>query len=496
MADFDTFKTEWLGQRIGDPLLVGRGESEETKYQCVSFIKQYWREQYDLVVDWPGNAIDLWYNTNTLILAKFAQVPGTDTQKGDIVILETNVTPIQPGRQPGHVVLDTGNADGSVFEALEQNGATGNGTGLGNDAIRTRRIPKSRIAGILRPRVAIAQAPAPTAASYEVVETYPEGKLIRLNNKQASQTMLWGMNYHFDYMKDHPVEVHDNGEIWTVTNKVHHEDGYDYYRREGQVDGFNVLDCDDYTPPAPAPYVPPAAPVPVKLADVINLVTFVPTYSNELDAANRSNTKATGSFPPGKYYQFATSDTGMLNIGLTNQAITTVWINPKDNKAPEIVPVETTPVSVKESAPTAIKPSEVPIGKANDTAWKLTYRSYHADRSPDTYEILDDYTMQDYGGTRLPIKLTERRHINIAGEFTKNGVKFYRARDYHTDVTFQWWYGIPLFDDLGNPMMRKVVDTKPSTITDLWHLWRDDIKNYLGNKPIWDVVFRKSKRSK
>lgn len=89
---------------------------------------------------------------------------------------------------------------------------------------------------------------APAAPKYEVVETYPDGKQIQLNKQP---TNLWGMNYDFDYMKDHPVEVHNQGEIWTVTNKVHHQDGYDYYRRDGQVDGFNVLDCDDYTPPQP-----------------------------------------------------------------------------------------------------------------------------------------------------------------------------------------------------------------------------------------------------
>jgi len=69
------------------------------------------------------------------------------------------------------------------------------------------------------------------------------------------------MNYDFDYMAEHPVEVHNQGEIWVVTNKVHHADGYDYYRRDGQVDGFNVLDCDDYTPPAPVPAPEPQPPV-------------------------------------------------------------------------------------------------------------------------------------------------------------------------------------------------------------------------------------------
>lgn len=97
----------------------------------------------------------------------------------------------------------------------------------------------------------------PPAPMYEVVENYPNGKQIQLNKQP---TNLWGMNYSFDFMKDHPVEVHNQGEVWTVTNKVHHQDGYDYYRRDGQVDGFNVLDCDDYIAPTPAPVEPPVSP--------------------------------------------------------------------------------------------------------------------------------------------------------------------------------------------------------------------------------------------
>jgi hypothetical protein len=84
---------------------------------------------------------------------------------------------------------------------------------------------------------------------YRVVESFDPPKWIQLNK----DTNLWGMNYPtFDYMESHPVETgHAAGEKWQVTNKVHHVNGEDYYRREGQVDGFNVKDCDDYTPPAP-----------------------------------------------------------------------------------------------------------------------------------------------------------------------------------------------------------------------------------------------------
>ncbi len=103
-------------------------------------------------------------------------------------------------------------------------------------------------------------APAATPTpKYSVVETYSPAKSIQLNKQP---TNLWGMNWDFDYMTANPVEVHNKGEIWEIDNKVLHEDGYYYYRRPGQVDGFNTLDCDDYIPPAPVPSPTPPAPVP------------------------------------------------------------------------------------------------------------------------------------------------------------------------------------------------------------------------------------------
>lgn len=99
----------------------------------------------------------------------------------------------------------------------------------------------------------------PEPVKYQVVETYSPAKTVQLNKQP---TNLWGMNYGFDYMKDHPVEVHNQGEVWDIVDKVSHVDGYYYYRRAGQVDGFNVLDCDDYTPPVQVPSPPPDNPKP------------------------------------------------------------------------------------------------------------------------------------------------------------------------------------------------------------------------------------------
>lgn len=104
----------------------------------------------------------------------------------------------------------------------------------------------------------VADAPPPTR--YSVVETYTD-KMVKLNKQP---TYLWGMNWDFTYMVANPIETHNAGETWPIADKVHHEDGMDYYRRPGQVDGFNVLDCDDYTPPVQTPSpTPEPLPVPI-----------------------------------------------------------------------------------------------------------------------------------------------------------------------------------------------------------------------------------------
>lgn len=104
----------------------------------------------------------------------------------------------------------------------------------------------------------VADTPAAPVAKFSVVETYSPAKSIQLNKQP---TNLWGMNWDTDFMVANPVEVHNQGEIWDIDNKVLHDNGNYYYRRPGQVDGFNILDCDDYTPPAP-PVPTPTPPNP------------------------------------------------------------------------------------------------------------------------------------------------------------------------------------------------------------------------------------------
>lgn len=130
---FDQFITKWLGKRVDFDGVYG--------YQCVDLIVQYLAEVHGITSGVWGNAIDYWTKPTPRLLQDFDKLPaGTTIQKGDIVVLlPTSTNPY------GHIMLGI-----NANTALEQNGATGDGDGLGGDEIRYRTITLSRVAGILR----------------------------------------------------------------------------------------------------------------------------------------------------------------------------------------------------------------------------------------------------------------------------------------------------------------------------------------------------------
>lgn len=148
MSAFTDFANEWLGKRV----TVDAGND----YECVELIKQYLIEVYGLGNGAWGNAIDYWNNTAPAILEKFDKVASTTVAEGDIVVL-VGIN----GNTYGHITIASGQQTDATYQALEQNGFDGSGNGEGGNAIRYRDITKSRIAGILRPKV----AEAPIAAN-------------------------------------------------------------------------------------------------------------------------------------------------------------------------------------------------------------------------------------------------------------------------------------------------------------------------------------------
>lgn len=136
---YTEFRNKWIGKRVDYDRVYG--------YQCVDLVKQYMAECYGLKPASWGNAIDYWYSTNPAVLTKFERVSTTVTRAGDIVIFRGI-----NGNPYGHIGIADSPSGILTTATLEQNGSTGNGSGIGGDAIRVRAITRSRIVGVLRPK--------------------------------------------------------------------------------------------------------------------------------------------------------------------------------------------------------------------------------------------------------------------------------------------------------------------------------------------------------
>lgn len=148
--NYQDFKNEWNGRRVDYDRVYA--------YQCVDIILEYVKELFGLPSGVWGNAIDYWNRPTGALLTKFDKVSTTDCHEGDIVVLYG-----LSGNPYGHVGICDHQDDSNVY-LLEQNG-TGSGDGLGRSAIGVwRAIPKSRIAGVLRPQSAPVPAPEPAPA--------------------------------------------------------------------------------------------------------------------------------------------------------------------------------------------------------------------------------------------------------------------------------------------------------------------------------------------
>lgn len=180
--------------------------------------------------------------------------------------------------------------------------------------------------------IPIVEAPAPAVPQgppYHVIANYPEGRKI-VTNKQP--TNKWGMNYaEFSYMAAHPIMSVPKDTPLMMAELLQHDNGRQYYREAGNVDGYNTEDCDDYIPPAP-PKTTPAAPLPMKLVENYELLTTVMYFGSAADAQIRKNPIST--INKGTYIVYGWLD-GVVNITKDNMK-SGYWINPKDNVAPVV----------------------------------------------------------------------------------------------------------------------------------------------------------------
>jgi hypothetical protein len=115
-------------------------------------------------------------------------------------------------------------------------------------------------------------------------------------------------------MVNHPENTANAGDIKSVRATLHHNIGYNYFLENPDVaSGYNVVDCDDYTPPPPPPVpnpIPPAAPLTLPSSETYDLVKELDGYITSNQAVNHINSKV--KIPGGTYFvfnkRFATDD--------------------------------------------------------------------------------------------------------------------------------------------------------------------------------------------
>lgn len=410
MKDYDSFAAEWMGHKVDYDHVYA--------YQCVDLILEYIYECYGIAVGVSGNAIDYWNKPSAPLLTKFYKVSSTDAQKGDIVVLAALAA------QPyGHIGIASGNQNGTDVEILEQNGQDGNGSGIGGDAIRTRYIPKSHIAGLLRPIAPIVIPPV-MKAPYTIQDIDPK------------QVQLVKDSWRYDLTLPNITEVSDEtegispkGTVFVAEAIIHHTDGYDYYMPNlADPSGFLVQDCSDYVPTvAPAPVVaaslPPAGALPVPTnVQKYNVVRVIMYYLAAAKAMSRQD--PVGTINSGNYLIFKTDPSGMLNITKT-QGSPQYWINPADN--------------IPDPAPT---PAAMPM--IADTTWKSTYVPMNAARKSVKYVVMTKMAVKDISGQGpSDLHFVTGDEIPIFGTFIKDNATYGRVF-VKGDTQHIYWYGVPL----------------------------------------------------
>lgn len=489
------FKQNWLGRRVADPLLVTIGVcTTETMYQCVSLIKEYLKEDYNLDVPYPGNAVDFWYKTNATLLTKFYRVESSEAIQGDIVVLHT--LGYTDGTEPGHIGIATGNIDASNVEILEQNGATGGGTGLGGDAIRTRYVPRTRVAGLLRPTMSPVPPPAPiNPVTYQDAPEAPHD--VQVNKVD---TPWWDLNDNPITTSVTTLPLHH---VFTIGGFGLHANGYKYalipsdYAAAKAGDmahnvGVNVDDLEEIPAPVPVPPpAPPTAPVAYTPATTYTVVTSIPGFKTSQDAL--MDTNAVQAVKAAVYTQYGETVKGQipLLVNPSSNPKLILWINPNQNKIEETprVPIISQPsptVATTQGIPASPTVAVTVSPKLQPTQWRETYKPFYtADPMRSImYEANLDFTIEDLGGQRPDIQVQEDKRFGIYGTFTgPDGVKYFRAK-MNYDTNFEYWYGIPVkHPETGFsyivPVSLFLVLPKP--VQNLWAMGVGSAERYIDN---------------
>lgn len=146
--EYAKFKSKYIGTKQDYDGKYG--------YQCVDLVKLWANEGWKIkpsAVGHTGYAKEVFLYSDSMLSSKVVQrianQPKLVPPQGAIIVFNST-----PKNKIGHIaVVDV--ADLKSVTVLEQNGSTGNGTGKGNDAIRTKTYGYENVLGWLIPNAPI-----------------------------------------------------------------------------------------------------------------------------------------------------------------------------------------------------------------------------------------------------------------------------------------------------------------------------------------------------
>lgn len=406
---FPEFQAKWTnppGQRVDFDHVF--------QFQCVDLILQYIYETKGISVGVRGNAIDYWNSTSPALLTKFTKEATSEVRPGDIAVLSSPYTTY------GHIGIATGVMTGDKFEMLEQNGATGEGTGTGGDSIRLRFVSRARIVGVLRP---IPDAPAiPMVSLDRLTQLYRE---ILKREPDVSGIQHYVGHYTEEYVRNDLTNSNDRKSLEAA------EAAALAARAAAEAEAARIAAQKQAAPAGALPVPTSTEKYPIK--------TNLKIYSSKTDAQNRINPK--GEIQPGALWYLYFEQDGIYNITQTPGATANTWINPSDNVEQPIettVPIEVKPVikKSKPETPETIRKSFLPI---------------MPDRSPIECQIKKNVLVIDLLGKGKPISAKTGRFINVYGTFEAAGRVYALVKIKNEQTRNNYMYGIPIasHDNLG-----------------------------------------------
>lgn len=413
--NYPQFQAKWLnpaGQRVD--------YDHEYAYQCTDLIRQYCYEVFGLgdAAGGVAYAIRYWTTTPPGMLSKFQKVQTSDVQAGDIVVINNAAT---GNDATSHITLATGNQNATQYEAMEQNGGSGSGDGVGTNAIRLRWIYKTRIAGVLRPIVVVVPPAVPMISLDQLTALYRE---ILLRDPDVAGIQHYVGHFTYDFVRN---DMLNSNEYKTIqANQAATAAAQAQAAAEAAAQAAQAA---QQQPTAPAG----AATVPTSTEKYPIVAPFLYIYGSKTDAMNRTNPK--GEIYEGRtWYKYYEND-GMLNITQEPGTTSGTWINPADNVVPA-------PQPDPEPTPDPTPEPTVPAKVETEDDIRASLQPMMPDGSPVECEVLVPVLAVDVLGYGTAITIGKNRDVKVWATFQAAGHYFALVKIKDKQRQEDYMYGI------------------------------------------------------